>query len=232
MQNRYGAVKREKECTACARVLDVREFYRDVKSADGRCTRCRYCRRHVRNAGSNRMNSHLRVLLRRSRHSAARRGRMDGGRGRRMEHTIDMAWILRQMDLQEGRCAYSGFRMDSKCHSLYQASLERRDNTLGYVPENVILVCNVFNIGHGRAMSVPKFRHLVSHCDAPLSNAEISAAPIASAAGRLVSHARNGSPERGILFDLSVADVVDMYREPCGCGSNRAPPTGTCRWSG
>lgn len=42
---------------------------------------------------------------------------------------------------QDGRCAYTGWPLDTQTGSLLVASLERVDNDVGYTKSNSILVC-------------------------------------------------------------------------------------------
>jgi len=54
--------------------------------------------------------------------------------------------ILDQLELQGGRCFYSGVPMEyTRTHSHWRMSLERIDNELGYTNNNCVLVAAEFN---------------------------------------------------------------------------------------
>lgn len=215
-ETQVGGVK---TCTKCALEKSLTLFTKDKKnSADGLCTRCRDCRRRTGRENSNTMNGHLMELLRRSRQKAKLRGQFDGNQGHRMDHSIDISWIRAQLARQNGRCAYSGFPMDSLCYSMYQVSLERLNNMQGYTPENVVMVCNVFNIGHNRRMSREKFLFLMTGATDPMSTKEMNSelTKIVPFCKRLVSDAQNRSRQKGFEFSMTTEAVVKMYFDQGG----------------
>lgn len=48
-------------------------------------------------------------------------------------------------ETQQGRCVYSGLKLDLVSSKLTTVSVERVDNTIGYTAENTVLVCAAIN---------------------------------------------------------------------------------------
>ena len=61
--------------------------------------------------------------------------------------SITQEWIVDQYELQDGRCAYTGWRFDNTstgrgyARNFYGMSLDRVDSTDGYTAENTRLIC-------------------------------------------------------------------------------------------
>lgn len=74
------------------------------------------------------------------------KNRNDTGRDHKFD--IDVDYIQQLWNIQNGRCSISGVAMVKKTTCDWQCSIDRIDNTLGYVKSNVRLVCLEFQ--HGR----------------------------------------------------------------------------------
>ena len=74
----------------------------------------------------------LAVLAKDARNSSKKRGHVCEIT---RQHVIDL-W-----DRQQGLCAYTGWPMDFATKSARLVSIERIDNTIGYRPDNILLVC-------------------------------------------------------------------------------------------
>ncbi|CAK9055601.1 unnamed protein product [Durusdinium trenchii] len=69
---------------------------------------------------------------------------------------LDTDFILDLILYQEGRCAYSGVQMENLLpHSDWRMSLERVNNTVGYVRENCVLIAAEFNSTEKLSKRVP-----------------------------------------------------------------------------
>jgi len=59
---------------------------------------------------------------------------------------LDLQQVLHMLEQQGGCCYYSGVPLEYKRpHSDWRMSLERLDNSLGYTPENCVLIAIEFN---------------------------------------------------------------------------------------
>lgn len=80
--------------------------------------------------------------------------------------SITLDDLLALWDKQEGRCAYTGWTMDTISHSPYLVSAERVNNRDGYTVDNVVLVCWSANNARG-SMTTQDF---ISLCNAVHDN--------------------------------------------------------------
>ena len=67
--------------------------------------------------------------------------------GRKLANNIDKDYLCEIIRKQRGRCCLSGIALVFAQKSEWQASLERIDESKGYVKGNVALICNEFNVG-------------------------------------------------------------------------------------
>lgn len=51
---------------------------------------------------------------------------------------------------QQGLCSYSGIEMTHEAHNDRSVSIERKDPRKGYYKENIVLICQIFNVGDHR----------------------------------------------------------------------------------
>ena len=71
------------------------------------------------------------------------------------EHTITKRWICEQLIAFMARCYYSGVPLVLVNGSAYTMSVERRNNAIGHIPSNCVLICRCFqsapkkDLGHG-----------------------------------------------------------------------------------
>ena len=79
---------------------------------------------------------------------------------RGQETTITKEWIVEQLVRQNGCCYYSDMPMTFKPCSDWRASLERLNESLGYTPENVVIICYEFNTGNKTQWSREKIAYL------------------------------------------------------------------------
>jgi hypothetical protein len=68
-------------------------------------------------------------------------------RGRNLEHDVDFDFLVNLFKEQKGLCAYSGLplKFGNSKETDWVVSLERKDVNIGYIKENVCLICVEFN---------------------------------------------------------------------------------------
>jgi hypothetical protein len=82
-----------------------------------------------------------------------------------LDVTIDELYLIQQYKNQEGKCYWTGFPLNP--YGVYEKdnplspSLERLDESLGYIPGNVVLALRLFNLGRQRCPE-NKFKHQVN----------------------------------------------------------------------
>lgn len=82
-----------------------------------------------------------------------------------LDVTIDELYLITQYKNQEGKCYWTGFPLNP--YGVYEKdnplspSLERLNESLGYVPGNVVLALRLFNLGRQRCPE-KKFKQQVN----------------------------------------------------------------------
>eukprot|EP00397_Hematodinium_sp_SG-2012_P037839 GEMP01041079.1.p1 GENE.GEMP01041079.1~~GEMP01041079.1.p1 ORF type:complete len:452 (+),score=16.56 GEMP01041079.1:505-1860(+) len=132
-------------CYKCETFLIPSAFYVDLNRKYGRWSQCKACFLDV----SYRYQAlTMRGSLNHVLHSAkkgARRRSTKPGRHEAGCFELDLDILLNLWLNQQGRCAYSGLVMSAELYTSWRFSLERCDNSLGYIPSNVVFVCSEFN---------------------------------------------------------------------------------------
>eukprot|EP00397_Hematodinium_sp_SG-2012_P036243 GEMP01039107.1.p1 GENE.GEMP01039107.1~~GEMP01039107.1.p1 ORF type:complete len:478 (+),score=15.11 GEMP01039107.1:247-1680(+) len=133
-------------CTKCGVFKTISSFYLDSKNKYGHSCYCKLCQAEMRYYYSHTLRGIMKAFLSNAKLSAAKRsaipGREDAGL-----FEIDVFFLLNLWLKQKGRCAYSNIVMNVEPWTPWKLSLERCDNTLGYVPGNVVFTCAEFNTG-------------------------------------------------------------------------------------
>ena len=71
-----------------------------------------------------------------------------------LDVTIDEMYLIKQFSKQYGKCYWTEFPIDP--HGVYEKnnplapSLERLDESKGYIPDNVVICLRLFNLGRQR----------------------------------------------------------------------------------
>jgi hypothetical protein len=89
---------------------------------------------------TNTLNGRLKSLVKGARKSA---------RDRKQDFAISYEDLQRLWDTQQGKCLYTGWEMSTFTKDLKLVSIERLDNSVGYLPENVVLICWCVNRARG-----------------------------------------------------------------------------------
>lgn len=69
------------------------------------------------------------------------KGAKASARNRHQEFSITFEDLERLWNVQNGKCLYTGWTMTTKTKDLTLVSIERKDNSIGYTADNVVLVC-------------------------------------------------------------------------------------------
>lgn len=179
-----------KTCNKCKETLDLSCFHRDNNAPDGLKYTCKACMKayHNRRAKTEEAKKKKSVnfkkyvqknwksqLIRKCKHNnddRIKKGRSFG------PVTVDVAWVDLQLELQGGRCYWSGVPMllTSDSCDPHQVSIDRVNNDLGYTKENCVLVCSWINHGRGKYTGTDFMRvldNLRGHLDYAPSRAEL-----------------------------------------------------------
>ena len=148
----WSAEKVRRVCTP--RMLDMGRLHGDISQAlAGRTLTQQHpddsagMRKEV---WSRTLRGKAKILVRNARYRSARKG---------WPCDVDFIDILRMLLVQEGRCFYSGVPLEySQCHTDWVMSLERLDNTAGYVNDNCVLIATEFNTTDHSSRAVGEVR--------------------------------------------------------------------------
>ena len=129
-----------KTCFKCKTSKPVSLFFKHHLTADGYHSWCKDCCREGNERSRQMLNSTIegraRIFLRNAKNSAAKRQQV---------FALTVSDIAKCWEQQHGICAYSGRQMTLEAGHLETVSIERIDSTVGYIPENTILVCQAIN---------------------------------------------------------------------------------------
>eukprot|EP00397_Hematodinium_sp_SG-2012_P050457 GEMP01058660.1.p1 GENE.GEMP01058660.1~~GEMP01058660.1.p1 ORF type:complete len:410 (+),score=10.59 GEMP01058660.1:178-1407(+) len=132
-------------CYKCDAFQIPSAFYADWRKKYGRWSQCKACYlesmyRYQTLTLRGAFNKILHVAKSRAVKRSKIHGREEAGR-----FELDLNSLLNLWLNQQGRCFYSGLVMCLEPHTTWRFSVERRDNSLGYVPSNVVFICGEFN---------------------------------------------------------------------------------------
>jgi len=131
-----------KTCRICKIEKAIKNFKRECGNADLHNNACKDCKAlYTFTKKHNSLDTYCKVLLNRSKGSAKVRQRKNDESA---ISTLVLEDILNMCDKQEMRCFYSGIKMNID-KKKWQMSLERLDQSKGYIPENTVLCCLEFN---------------------------------------------------------------------------------------
>ncbi len=130
-----------KVCTVCHQLKPLSEFHfrkeRDTQRAD--CIQCyRNYQVNYYVDYRNTMNGRFSIIVNSAKRAAKRRGQR--GRSEASIFEITSKDIQELYKSQEGRCFYSGIKMNLDKNE-WKISIERLDTTKGYIRSNIVLCC-------------------------------------------------------------------------------------------
>lgn len=115
-------------------------FFKHHQTSDGLHSWCKSCCQEGNQVSRQKLNSTIegraRVFLQNAKKSAAKRQQV---------FALNVDDIVKYWEEQRGFCAYSGRQMTLAAGDLATVSIERINSTVGYTPENTILVCQAIN---------------------------------------------------------------------------------------
>lgn len=69
------------------------------------------------------------------------KGAKASAKNRQQEFKITYDDLLNLWNSQGGKCLYTGWTMTTRTKDLTLVSIERKDNSIGYTKDNVVLIC-------------------------------------------------------------------------------------------
>lgn len=139
-----------KVCGKCGLPKPIAEFNDCTKAWDGLSSLCRPCAAQANKDRYQKYsrNNTLKAIFSQSRKNAQYRG---------IEFGLTFEEFETLWAAQKGVCAYSGRTMTTDLHDPHKVTIDRKDSTKGYTPDNVALCCLVANLMK-RDLSMTEFR--------------------------------------------------------------------------
>lgn len=127
----------EWKCAGCDKFKPTDQFHVNSARKSGVSSWCKACARHKQHERSCTFRANILTLINSARRRACRRARVC---------TLAPEDLLNALQVQRGRCFYSGVPMECwHPNSHWRMSLERLNNDHGYTPDNVALIAAEFN---------------------------------------------------------------------------------------
>jgi len=126
-----------KTCISCKETYSTQFFGRDKRSADGLRSKCRDCHVTSQTYAKNKRNIYA--------NRETLKGRFSYWKARANYNNKKTEWNLSYEDIrelyinQDGRCFYSGARLEFRSSNDLTISLDRVDSKKGYIPGNIVL---------------------------------------------------------------------------------------------
>eukprot|EP00397_Hematodinium_sp_SG-2012_P042571 GEMP01047121.1.p1 GENE.GEMP01047121.1~~GEMP01047121.1.p1 ORF type:complete len:335 (+),score=15.42 GEMP01047121.1:42-1046(+) len=132
-------------CSKCGVFKTPDSFFAKSSGKYGCQTYCKSCcGEWAHNNDGSTLRSTMLQILKSAKGSSIRRSlipqRFEAGR-----FEVDLDDLLSLWQKQVGRCAYSDLVLNIQRYTPWRLSLERLDNNLGYIPENIVFSCAEFN---------------------------------------------------------------------------------------
>lgn len=191
-----------KQCSKCANIKSIKEFYKDNSRKNRRRSSCVVCdrsredterlakwrcdnREKLRLAAAERYRTKkTEIIAQIARHHTTARGRAvrlvvsARGRAKKYGYDFDLNNDAIERVLLEGRCEKSGIILDLNPRSDVMRnplapSIDRIDNSGGYTISNSQVVCNMFNCGKGEATEIDFIAMCVAVAERHADNPEV-----------------------------------------------------------
>ena len=136
----YYPLTNEKKCGKCYNKKDVKFFYKHNATSDGYHSWCKNCcragnRKSAEKKYSN-FSNRVTTLLYTSKNNSLKR---------KQDFSINRNHLNDLWEKQKQKCFYSDIKMTTQPNHIFTVSIERVDPVQGYIPQNVVLVCNAVN---------------------------------------------------------------------------------------
>ncbi len=158
-----------RRCATCGGCFPVSNFYTRGLLVDGSSRYehfCKACSREYLRKRRSRIPSAVQTFDRNARRTRTPASYLSYLRrkiaGRNRPATVTVQNLEEMWDLQQGRCALTGWNMTftlGQGRVTTNCSIDRIDSSLGYHPENVWLVCQAANVAKND-LSMDEFLHL------------------------------------------------------------------------
>ena len=129
-----------KTCSKCKESKHLSLFFKHTQTPDGCHSWCKNCCKEGNKKSREKLNSTIegraKVFLVNAKKSALKRNQI---------FSLTIENIVDCWNKQFGICAYSGRNMVLNAGQLETVSIERINSSVGYTPENTILVCQAIN---------------------------------------------------------------------------------------
>ena len=138
----------KRRCHAYKEWKDISLFYRDPTTKSKYRSRCKECEKE---RVSGQFNRDIGTALRHLMYRTVKNGDHGSARRKHLAATCQITWemLMQLWTKQDGKCAVTGVPMTHlRAHGYVvwtNVSLDRIDSTIGYVPDNVRLVCRAVN---------------------------------------------------------------------------------------
>jgi len=130
----------QKTCFSCKQTKPLSMFFKSKQTTDKHHSWCKICCTEGNKRSREKLNATIegrsKEFLRNAKNAAVKR---------KQDFTVTPRDIVKCWEDQFGICAYSGREMTLKAGSLNTVSIERIDSDIGYVPQNIVLVCQAIN---------------------------------------------------------------------------------------
>ena len=144
-----------KHCFKCKELKSVSLFFKHNQTSDGYHSWCKICCAEGNNKSRAKVYSTIegraKIFLQSAKRSAKKRNQ---------EFALTVQDIVSFWNKQQKTCAYSGVEMTLEAGKLNTVSIERIDSTIGYTPDNTVLVCQIVN----RMKSDFKYEDFYEYC--------------------------------------------------------------------
>ena len=131
-------------CNKCNIIKDMSEFGPKVNGKFGKCSICHQCQKIYAMNNRNTFDGFMGIILT----SAEKHANFHLSKGRKEAGIFDLTLeqLVYLWARQNGKCYYSGIPIVPLSHSNWQCSLERLDDNLGYIMDNVAFICLELNV--------------------------------------------------------------------------------------
>lgn len=126
----------KKTCIGCLQELPLSDFYQ-AKSTGVYFSRCKKC-----DIAENQRRSSTSY---KNRASVICNAARSNSKKRNLPFTITRNDVIRQYEIQKGKCYYSGRPMSWVVRDNNIMSIDRKNPACGYTPDNIVLCCWVVN---------------------------------------------------------------------------------------
>ena len=142
----HGCNLVSKNCTNCGIKKSANEFSKDKKTSDGKKNTCKTCDKEYQKARYGTMRGKLMRMVENACRHAEDRGNV-ASRNDESYQVDDNLLELAVLEIikQKGRCALTGIPFVYKTKHLHMPSIDRIDNSKGYIKGNIRIVVNPLN---------------------------------------------------------------------------------------